>query len=94
MIEFLVSQIIDPFRIGLIFFLLLTAIRTRREMGMRAPLAMGVVFIAILLPLTTGATVDPEGSTRLFSILCGIIANAIILAVFLGGWFVWERRRN
>ncbi|MBP2547979.1 hypothetical protein J2858_000872 [Neorhizobium galegae] len=90
MIELLGTQLTDPFRIGLIFFLLVTAVRTRHSMGMRAPLAMGVVFVAILLPLTTEA--GAVGATRLSAVLSGILANAVILAVFLAGWTLWERR--
>ncbi|WP_137132449.1 hypothetical protein [Rhizobium sp. FY34] len=94
MIDTLATQLLDPFRIGLIFFLLVTALRTRHTMGMRAPLAMGVVFIAILLPLTTaaGAALDSEG--RITAVVIGIVANAIILAVFLLGWTVWDKKRN
>lgn len=91
MADILVSQLTDPFRIGMMFFLLVTAIRTRETMGMKAPLAMGVVFVAILLPLTTAASAEVA---RFASIGLGIISNAIILGVFLLGWFVWEKQKR
>lgn len=91
MVDILVSQLTDPFRIGLMFFLLVTALRTRHTMGMKAPLAMGVVFIAILLPLTTTAGADVA---RFAAIGLGIVANAIILGVFLLGWTVWEKQKR
>ena len=91
MVDILVSQLIDPFRIVLIFFLLVTALRTRDTMGMKAPLAMGVVFIAILLPMTTAASAEVA---RITSIGLGIVANAIILGAFLVGWFFWEKRKS
>lgn len=91
MVEIVTTQLTDPFRIGLIFFLLLTAIRTRANMGLWMPLAMGVVFIAILIPLTTAAA---STVPRLTAIGLGVIANAVILAVFLAGWTIWEKTRG
>jgi hypothetical protein len=91
MIDIILSQLTDPFRIGLIFFLLLTAIRTRANMGLWMPLGMGVVFIAILIPLTTAAA---SAVPRLHAIGLGVASNSVILAVFLAGWTVWERARR
>jgi hypothetical protein len=91
MIDIVFSQLIDPFRIGLIFFLLLTAIRTRATMGLMMPLAMGVIFIAILIPLTTAAA---STVPRFSAIGVGVISNAVILAIFLAGWTVWEKARR
>ena len=91
MLDILTSQLLDPFRIGLIFFLLMTALRTRAAMGMAAPLAMGVVFIAILLTITTAAT-QPGSMPEKIGL--GIVANLVILAVLLAGWTVWERSRR
>lgn len=94
MLETLVSQLVDPFRIGLILFLLLTALRTRAAMGLAIPLALGVVFVAVLLPLTTGANVAADNEARLTAIACGIVSNAIILACFLSAWTVWTKVRQ
>lgn len=91
MVDIVFSQLIDPFRIGLIFFLVLTAMRTRQTMGLLTPLAMGVVFVAILIPLTTAAAV---GIDRTQAIGFGILSNAIILGVILGGWTIWEKVRR
>jgi hypothetical protein len=91
MIDIVFSQLIDPFRIGLIFFLLLTAIRTRANMGLMMPLAMGVIFIAILIPLTTAAA---SMVPRLTAIGLGVVSNAVILAIFLAGWTIWEKARR
>ncbi len=91
MAEILVSQLTDPFRIGLMFFLLVTALRTRHSMGMPMPLAMGVVFVAILIPLTTAATPNAD---RISTIGLGIITNAILLGIFLLGWLVWEKQKR
>jgi hypothetical protein len=85
------SQLIDPFRIGLIFFLLLTALRTRANMGLWMPLAMGVVFIAILIPLTTAAA---STVNRFEAIGLGVVSNALILAVLLAAWTAFEKARR
>lgn len=91
MLDIVVSQLIDPFRIGLILFLLLTAIRTQANMGLWMPLAMGVLFIAILIPLTTAAA---STVPRLTAIALGVVSNAVILAIFLAGWTVWQKVRR
>lgn len=91
MVDIITTQLTDPFRIGLIFFLLLTAIRTKANMGLMMPLAMGVAFIAILIPLTT-AVASPV--PRLTAIGLGVVSNAVILAIFLAGWTIWEKARR
>lgn len=91
MVDIVFSQLIDPFRIGMIFFLLVTAIRTRANMGLWMPLGMGVVFIAILIPLTTAAA---SPVNRFEAIGLGIVTNALILAVLLAGWTVFEKVRR
>ena len=92
MAELFVSQLVDPFRIGFIFFLLLTALRTRHQTGMVVPLCLGVVFVAILLPITT-ANAGPDTADRITAMISGIVSNAIILSVLLAGWTVWRRTR-
>ncbi|WP_156318609.1 hypothetical protein [Rhizobium sp. AAP43] len=88
------SQFVDPFRLGLVFFLFLTALRTRTATGLLMPLAFGVVFIAILIPLTTGANAVTETSGLTIAIATGVVANAVILAVYLGVWSLWNRVRQ
>ncbi|MCM2473484.1 hypothetical protein HGO38_08335 [Rhizobium sp. CG5] len=94
MLETLVSQLMDPFRIGLILFLLLTALRTRPTMGLAMPLGLGVVFVAILLPLTTAANAATGNEARLVAIACGLVSNAIILACFVSVWAIWTKARQ
>ncbi len=94
MLELLISQLTDPFRIGLVFFLLVTAIRTRAATGLWAPLAVGVLFVAVLIPLTTGAAAAADNATRLTAMAIGVIANALLLAVLLAGWFGWQKVRG
>ena len=70
MTELIQSQLMDPFRIGLIVALVYTMFRTRAATGTAVPLALGVVFVAVILPSTqpTGRPVSPmrcwRGSCR------------------------------
>jgi hypothetical protein len=89
--DLLISQLLDPFRIGLIFFLIVTAIRTRAASGFVVPLALGVVFVAILLPMTTASNATDDRTT---AIATGVVANAIILGVLLLGWTLWNKARR
>lgn len=88
--DLFVSQIIDPFRIGLLFFLLHTAYRTRLATGLIAPLVLGIVFVAILLPLTT-ARAQPDMIPLWESVVFGILSNSIILAAFLAIRMAWPK---
>jgi hypothetical protein len=89
--ELFLSQIADPFRIGLLIALLATTERTAQAMGRLIPLAAGMVFVAALIPLTIarGAGVDAP-----MAIGVGIVANAVILAVLLAVWTVYLRLRG
>ena len=75
MIDLIVSQLTDVFRIGLIIALVITTVRTSAITGRVIPLACGVVFVAVMLPLTL-----PTGSVPLVdSILAGLLSNLVIL---------------
>lgn len=90
----IVQQLADPFRIGMIFFLLLTALRTRAATGMVLPLAAGVVFVAVIIPLTLQASAVQTLEARVLAVAYGIVANAIILALCLAGWVGLQRLRG
>lgn len=77
--EIAAAQIIDPFRLGLIVALVFTALRTRAEMGMAIPLALGLVFVAVIIPSTIGT----GGADYLPAVLVGIGVNAVQLAAVL-----------
>jgi len=89
-----VEQVTDIFRIGMILFLVLTAARTApatpTRAGSAAPLTLGVLFIAVLIPLTfhRGA---PDLLPR---ILLGIPVNAILLLAMLGLIRLWRQTRG
>lgn len=89
--DLFVAQITDPFRIGLLVALLLTAANTAAAMNRWIPLALGLVFVAVLLPMTTSQA--GEGST-LWPIGVGLVSNAAILAVLLAAQAAYRRLRG
>jgi hypothetical protein len=84
------SQLVDIFRIGLIVALVFTMARTRAATGTVLPLALGVVFVAVILPST-----NPQpGVTLMDAVLAGLISNLVILAIVLALALVWRRLRG
>lgn len=90
MIELIQSQLLDPFRIGLIVALVFTMVRTRAATGTVIPLALGVIFVAVILPSTQGT-----GTTSLTdAVLAGLVANVIILGIVLALAMIIRRLRG
>ena len=90
MIELIQSQLLDPFRIGLIVALVFTMFRTRAATGTVLPLAAGVIFVAVILPTTQGA-----GATSLTeAVAAGIVSNLIILGIVLALAMIVRRLRG
>lgn len=90
MTDLVMLQLTDLFRIGMIVGLVVTMHRTAAVTGRVIPLALGVVFLAVMLPVTM-----PVGTTNLTdAILAGLISNSIILAPVLAlGWLITRMRR-
>ena len=90
MIDLVLSQLSDVFRIGLIVALVLTMHRTSPVTGRVLPLAAGVVFVAVLLPSTMPG--DPDSLPH--AILAGLVSNLIILVpvLVLARWLARFRR--
>ena len=79
MTELVLSQLTDLFRIGLIIALVVTMHRTAAVTGRVLPLALGVVFVAVMLPATL-----PSGTASLSdAVLAGLISNSILLVPVL-----------
>ena len=79
MIDLVLSQLTDPFRIGLIIALVVTMLRTSAVTGRALPLALGVVFVDVILPTTM-----PSGAASLNdAIVAGLISNLTILGLVL-----------
>ncbi|MBX3598618.1 MAG: hypothetical protein KF874_13690 [Rhizobiaceae bacterium] len=75
--DLLGTQLTDPFRIALLIGLLVTANNTAAHTGHLIPVALGVLFIAVLIPSAFGA--GPAGFAA--TVAAGIAANLIILAI-------------
>ena len=86
--DLLLTQLSDLFRIGLLIALFVTMLRTRAASGTLIPLAIGAVFVAVLLPLTAQASLAAPLATV---IGVGIIANVIWLAIILAIWTLYQR---
>ena len=90
MSDLIQSQLMDPFRIGLIVALVFTMYRTQATTGTVLPLALGVGFVAVMLPSTTTTT----GAPLTEAILAGLVSNLIILAIVLGVAVLVRRLRG
>ena len=87
----ILSQLSDPFRIGLMVALVITMRRTQGTTGVWVPLAAGVLFVAVIIPSTMlTALVQPLWQV----VAVGMVSNAIILAAVLGVWAVYQRIRR
>jgi hypothetical protein len=90
MVELIQQQLLDPFRIGLIVALVYTMFRTRAATGAAIPLALGVIFVAVIIPSTqSGGTAS---LTQL--VLAGIVSNLIILGIVLALAMIVRRLRG
>ena len=87
--DILVSQATDPFRLGLLLMLVVMAARTAPTLGYFRPLALGAVFVGVLIPLAF-APDDPDFITR---ISVGIIVNAVILGLMMAAKAMFTRLR-
>ena len=90
MIELIQSQLMDPFRIALIVGLVFTMFRTRATTGALIPLALGVIFVAVIIPST-----QPSGAVSLTeAVTAGIVSNLIILGIVLALAMIVRRLRG
>lgn len=79
MIEILLAQLTDPFRIALAVGLVLTMIRTRSATGTALPLAAGILFIAVIIP----TTLQSVGAGLVRHIGLGLVSTTVIVAIVL-----------
>lgn len=90
MIDLVLSQLTDIFRIGLIIGLVFTMHKTAAVTGRILPLVLGVVFLAVMLP----ATMPHPSASFTDAILAGLVSNTIILApVLVVAWLISRSRR-
>lgn len=74
------QALLDPFRIVLLIGLVITQARTRAVTGLVLPLLAGVVFVAVILPVTMGFGAA-QGLT--LAIAAGLAANVLLLMPIL-----------
>ena len=86
MLDLLTNSLLDPLRPGLIVALFVTTLRTRHDTGFAVPLALGLVFVAVIIPVTKAIT------PILPAIAAGLAANIILISIILGIWTLWSRR--
>lgn len=90
MLDLIQTQFLDPLRIGLIVGLVITMYRTRAATGVALPLALGVAFVAVILPMS-----NPKPEIPLTdAVLAGLITNLVILAIVLGLSVIVRRLRG
>jgi zinc transporter ZupT len=83
MIDLFLSQVSDPFRIGLVAALLYTTFRNAAVTGFAIPLAAGMFFVAYIIALMT-----PVASQSMWTMLAAGIAANLVLAVVIAG--IWQ----
>ena len=90
MMDLIQSQLLDPLRAGLIIGLVITMLRTARVTGQTVPLLAGVLFVAVILPLT-----NPKPPVTLTeAVLAGLVSNLVLLGIVLGLATLWRRFRG
>lgn len=87
-LDIYLAQLTDPFRIGLLIALVLTAANTAQALNRWIPIALGIVFVAVLIPFSIGANATVDATT---SVLVGLFTNATILAVLLAAKALYSR---
>jgi hypothetical protein len=89
-VNILVSQLADPFRIGLLVALLFTAQNTSGALNRWLPIGLGLVFVAVIIPTALASESAPVGA----EIGVGVVANAAVLAIMLAAQAIVERVRK
>jgi hypothetical protein len=81
------SQLTDVFRIGLLTALIYTTENTRAQTGIVVPLLAGIVFVAVILPMT----MPVAGASMMQVVLSGLLANVCLTAVI---WLIWSQAKK
>lgn len=90
MLDLIQTQLADPLRIGLIVGLVITMYRTAAVTGRVLPLALGVGFVAVILPVS-----NPKPEVDVMdAVLAGLASNLVILAGVMVLSLLWFRLRG
>ena len=90
LVNILITQLADPFRIGLLVALLFTAQNTSGALNRWLPIGLGLVFVAVIIPTALASESAPVAA----EIGVGVVANAAVLAVMLAAQAIFERVRK
>lgn len=90
-IDLVTAALTDPFRIALIIGLVITQARTAANTGTVLPLAIGVAFVAVIIPTTFGYD---ESLGLPMVVGAGALANVALLAAVLVARRLWARRQG
>ncbi len=77
MAQEIIAQLSDPFRIALSIGLVLTMLRTEGVSGRWIPLLAGVVFIAVLIPVTMQPREKTMTDEEIDAVAAKIVAEVI-----------------
>lgn len=86
--DLLFGQMLDPFRIGLLIALFATMLRTQATTGTLIPLMVGIVFVAVIIPVTFQTALP---ATLWQVIAVGVLANALIVLIIRAVWALYLR---
>ncbi|PWK75550.1 hypothetical protein [Aminobacter sp. AP02] len=87
-LDIYLAQLIDPFRIGLLVALILTAANTAQALNRWIPIVLGIIFVAVLIPFSLGSA---DGQSTTTAVVVGLASNATILAVLLAAKALYSR---
>ncbi len=87
-LDIYLAQLVDPFRIGLLVAMLLTSASTAPTLNRWIPIALGIVFIAVLIPFSFGST---DETTKALAVGVGLVSNVTLLAVLLAAKSLYRR---
>ncbi|MDR7223242.1 hypothetical protein [Aminobacter aminovorans] len=87
-LDIYLAQLTDPFRIGLLIALVVTAANTAPNLNRWIPIALGIVFVAVLIPYSFGSSDDVA---KAFAVGVGLVSNITLLAVMFGAKALYLR---
>jgi hypothetical protein len=88
-IDLVTQALTDPFRAALLVALVFTQSRTAGQTGTAIPLLLGVVFVALMLPMTMGF--DESVGLPLVT-AAGVVANVVLLVPIVFVMRMWLNR--
>jgi hypothetical protein len=86
----LISQLKDPFRVGLLIALIATTMRNAAVTGWALPLAAGMLFVAYIIAFTFPASPYPAWQVT----AVGFLANLVLTGALLVLWRAVQKFRT